>query len=71
MTLSMFVLGAQFRRSERWRPGSRQSLIAGLIALASFVAFLALQRSVFFWIFLVVVLIWLTLTSARALSLSS
>lgn len=71
VVLSMFVLGAQFRRDERWRPMSRRSLIAGLVALASFVAFLAFQCSAFFWIFLAVVLVWLTLTSARALSVSS
>jgi Protein of unknown function (DUF998) len=71
MTLSMFVLAAQFRRSQSWRPMSRQSLIAGLVALASFVAFIALQCSVFFWIFLAVVLIWLTLTSTRAVLLSA
>src|SRR5262249_14564496 len=71
VTLSILVFAAQFRRSERWRRVSRESLIAGLVALASFVAFVALQCSVFFWIFLVVVLAWLTRTSARALSFSS
>jgi hypothetical protein len=71
VVLSMLVLAAQFRRDERWRPMSRHSLIAGLVALASLVAFLAFQCSVFFWIFLAVLLAWLTLTSARALSLSS
>jgi hypothetical protein len=71
ITLSMFVLAAQFRRRERWRSVSRRSLIAGLVALAGFVAFLAFQCSVFFWVFLTVVLIWLTYTSARALSLGS
>jgi hypothetical protein len=68
--VSMLVLAAQFRRDEQWRPMIWHSLIAGLIALASFVAFLAFSCSVFFWIFLVVVLAWLTLTAARALSLS-
>jgi hypothetical protein len=71
LTLSMFVLAAQFRRSERWRSLTRESLIAGLVALASFIAFLALMCSVFFWVFLAVGLVWLTSTSARALSLGS
>jgi hypothetical protein len=70
VVVSMLVLASQFRRDERWRPMSRHSLIAGLIALASFFAFLAFHCSVFFWIFLAVVLAWLALTSARALSLS-
>jgi hypothetical protein len=70
VVLSMLVLAAQFRGDERWRPMSRQSLIAGLVALASFFAFLVFSCSVFFWIFLAVVLAWLALTSARALSLS-
>jgi hypothetical protein len=70
VVLSMLVLAAQFRREEQWRPLSRHSLIAGLLALASFIAFLVFQCSVFFWIFLAVVLAWLALTSARALSLS-
>jgi hypothetical protein len=70
VVFSMLVLAAQFRGDERWRPMSRQSLIAGLVALASFFAFLVFSCSVFFWIFLVIVLAWLALTSARALSLS-
>jgi hypothetical protein len=70
VVLSMLVLAAQFRREEQWRPLSRHSLISGLLALASFIAFLVFQCSVFFWIFLAVVLAWLALTSARALSLS-
>ena len=70
VVVSMLVLAAQFRREERWRPMSRHSLIAGVIALASFFAFLVFSCSVFFWIYLAVVLAWLALTSARALSLS-
>ena len=68
---SMLALSAQFRRDERWRALSRPSLIAGLLALASFIALLAFQCSVFFWIFLAVVLAWLVLVSSRALALSS
>jgi hypothetical protein len=70
VVVSMLILAAQFRRDERWRPMIRHSLVAGLIALASFLAFLALHCSVFFWIFLAVVLAWLTLVAARTLALS-
>jgi hypothetical protein len=67
---SILALAFQFRRDERWRPLSRYSLIAGLVALASIAASLAFGCNLFFWIFLGVVLAWLTLVSARALSLS-
>jgi hypothetical protein len=71
VVLSIFVLAAQFRRDERWLPLSQYSRIAGLVALAGIVAFLATQYSVFFWIFLASVLVWLTVIAVRALSLSS
>lgn len=46
---------------------ARRSLIAGLPALASFAAFLAFMCSVFFWVFLAIVVAWLTrLAQSRA-----
>jgi H+/Cl- antiporter ClcA len=66
---SMFVLAAQFRRDERWRPWSRYSLLAGTVALACLVAALAGAGSNFFAVFLAVVLAWLSFVSAHALSL--
>lgn len=68
---SMLVLGWQFRRDERWRPLSGRTLVAGVIALASIAAFLAFTCNVFFWIYLAVVLGWLTIVSARVHSLSA
>jgi hypothetical protein len=66
---SMLVLGWQFRRDERWRSLSGRTLVAGAVALASIAAFLAFKCNVFFWIYLAVVLAWLTLVAARARSL--
>jgi hypothetical protein len=68
---STLALALQFRRDERWRPMSRNTLIAGLVALASIAAFLAFGCNVFFWIYLTIVLAWLMLVSRRALALSS
>jgi hypothetical protein len=67
---SVFVLAAQFRRDERWRPMSRPSLIAGLVALASLVANLAGGGNLFFYTFIVVLLAWLSLLAAYALRLA-
>lgn len=67
---SMLSLAAQFARDERWRALGGRTLVAGLLASASIVAFIAFGHSLFLWIFLAVVLAWLTLVSARALALS-
>jgi len=68
--VSMLSLAAQFRRDERWRPLVGRSALAGFAALVSIVAFLATFANLFFWIYLAIVLAWLMLVSARALSLS-
>jgi hypothetical protein len=47
---------------------ARRSLLAGPAALASLIAFLVLRCSVFFWVFLAVVVTWLALTSAQLLA---
>jgi ABC-type transport system involved in cytochrome c biogenesis permease component len=67
---SVFALAVQFRRDERWRPMSRPSLISGVVALASLVATLAGGGNLFFYIFLVVLLAWLSLVAAHALRLA-
>jgi hypothetical protein len=65
---SMLVLAAQFRRDDRWRPLTWHSSIAAVVAFASLVATLAGAGNLFF-VFLAVVLAWLTFVSAHALSL--
>jgi hypothetical protein len=67
---SMFVLAAQFRRVEPWRLLSRTSLLAGLAATACAVAFLAGAGNLFWYVFLAVLVAWLALVAARAVSLS-
>jgi hypothetical protein len=67
---SMLSLAAQFGRDARWRALGGGTLVAGLVAIASIAAFIAFGENVFLWIFLAVVLTWLTFVSARALALS-
>jgi MFS family permease len=68
---AMLVLGARFRRDERWRQVAWYSFGAGLIAVASLAGLLAGGGNLFFYAFLADVLAWLTLVAARALSLTS
>ena len=70
MLASMFVLASQFRRDERWRSLSRYSLIGAVIALASIIANFASAGTLFFYVFLAVILPWLTFVAAHALSLA-
>jgi hypothetical protein len=67
--LSMFVLAAQLGPHDRWRPLSRLSLIAGMVALISLVATLAGGGNLFFYVFLAVLLAWVSLVAAYALRL--
>ena len=68
--LSMLVFAAQFRSDGRWSRMSAYSLAAVLIAVASIAANLAGGGNAFFFTFLGDVLAWLTLVSARALSVA-
>jgi len=70
MLASMFVLASQFRRDERWRSLSRYSMIGAVIALASIIANFASAGTLFFYVFLAVILSWLTFVAAHALSLA-
>jgi hypothetical protein len=67
---SMWALAAQFRSDARWRPWSRYSLIAAGIALTSLIAALAGGGNVFLWVFFIIVLSWLSVVAAHALSLA-
>jgi hypothetical protein len=68
---AMLVLGARFRRDERWRQTAWYSFAAALIAVAGLAGFLAGGGNLFFYAFLADALAWLTLVAARALSLTS
>jgi hypothetical protein len=68
---AMLVLGARFRRDERWRRTAWQSFAAALIGVVSLAGFLAGGGNLFFYLFLADVLAWLTLVAARALSVAS
>jgi hypothetical protein len=65
--LSMFVLAAQLRPDDRWRPLSRLSLMAGIVALIALVTTLAGGGNLFFYVFLGVLLAWVSLVAAYAL----
>ena len=67
---SMFVLAAQFGRDERWRAFRWRSLAAAVLALASMTGTLAGGGTLFFACFLAIVLVWLSVVSARAVSLT-
>jgi hypothetical protein len=68
--LSMFVLAVQLQRDERWHSMSMRTLVAAIVALAALIATLAGAGNLFFYVFLGVLLAWLSFVSAHALSLT-